>query len=243
MTIRKAYTIAELSGRMQSILISKATVFILLSFLVLPARISAQIISDYDEIMIYLDIPRVGGTEITAVIKEQNLYLPVTELFDFLKIKNTPDPDLAYVSGFFINPEATYLISRADNEITYQKQTFKLEPGDLIRTESNLYLKSTWFGKVFGLDCVFSFRNLSVTINTQLELPMIREMRMEEMRQNLTRLKGEVKADTSIGQTRPMFQLGVADWAVIATEEINGITDATVNLGLGGDDSWRRGHS
>jgi len=56
---------------------------------------------------------------------------------------------------------------------------------------------------------------------------------MEEMRQNLTRLKGEVKADTSIGQTRPMFQLGVADWAVIATEEINGITDATINLGLG----------
>ena len=183
--------------------------------------------------MIYLDIPRVGGTEITAIIKEQNLYLPVVELFDFLKIKNTPDPDLQSVSGFFINTSATYLISRQDNQISYQKETFKLEPGDLIRTESGLFLKSTYFGKVFGLECVFSFRNLSVTINTKLELPMIREMRMEEMRNNLTRLKGEVEADTNIGQTRPLFQLGVADWAVIATEEIKGTTDATVNLGLG----------
>ena len=117
--------------------------------------------------------------------------------------------------------------------IRYQDKTYNLEPGDLIRTESNLYLKSSYFGKVFGLDCIFNFRSLSVTVNSKLELPLIREMRQEEMRKNLNRLKGEVKADTTIGRSYPMFKFGMADWSVIATEEINGKTDTRLNLALG----------
>ena len=75
------------------------------------------------------------------------LFLPVTDLFDFLKIRNVPDQDLESISGFFINPEATYIISRKENMIRYQDKTFSLEPGDLIRTESNLYLKIFIFRK------------------------------------------------------------------------------------------------
>jgi len=58
-------------------------------------------------------------------------------------------------------------------------------------------------------------------------------MRLEEMRLNLTRLKGEVKADTSIGRSYPLFHFGMADWSVIATEQINGPTETRLNLNLG----------
>ncbi len=148
-------------------------------------------LTDYDEISVFLDVPRVGGGDINAVIKGQELFLPVTDLFDFLKIRNVPSPDLESISGFFINPEAPYLISRTTNQIHYQDKTYNLEQGDMIRTESNLYLKSSYFGKVFGLECIFNFRSLSVIVNSKLELPLIREMRQEEMRKNITRLKGE----------------------------------------------------
>ena len=174
-----------------------------------------------------------GGGEITSVIRGNDLYLPVTDLFDFLKIRNVPEQNLESISGFFINPEAKYIISRTENKISYQDKIFNLEPGDLIRTESNLYLKSSYFGKVFGLDCNFNFRSLSVTVNSKLELPLIREMRQEEMRKNLNRLKGDVKADTTIGRSYPMFKFGMADWSVNATEEINGKTEARLNLALG----------
>jgi hypothetical protein len=137
------------------------------------------------------------------------------------------------ISGFFVNPEATYIISRTDNNIRYQDKTYNLEPGDLIRTESNLYLRSVYYGRVFGLECKFNFRSLSVTVTSKLELPLIREMRLEEMRRNLTRLKGEVQADTAIGRTYPFFRFGMADWSAIATEEINGRSDTRLNLTLG----------
>ncbi|MGB8491737.1 MAG: SPOR domain-containing protein [Bacteroidales bacterium] len=198
-----------------------------------PLALQAQDLPEYDEISVFLEIPRTGGTDIDALIKGQELYLPVTALFDFLKIRNIPSPDLETISGFFITPEASYIIDRQKNRIIYQDRTFDLVPGDLIKTESSMYMRSSLYGKIFGLDCVFNFRSLSVTVNTKLELPLIREMRLEEMRKNLTRLKGEIKADTTIGRSYPLFRFGMADWSAIASEEINGRSDMMLNLSLG----------
>jgi hypothetical protein len=234
MTLEKAYTNLSLSRRMHSNPVSYFAFTVFLLAVMFPLCVLAQEQSDYDEILVFLEVPRVGGTEISVVIRGEELYLSVTDLFSFLKIRNVSAPGLESISGFFIDPDAIYLISRSENLIRYQDKTFNLQPGDLIRTESNLYLRSSYFGKVFGLDCVFNFRSLSVTLNSKLELPLIREMRQEEMRRNLTRLKGEVKADTTIGRSYPSFRFGMADWSVTGTEEINGNSETRFNLALGG---------
>jgi hypothetical protein len=231
MFVKIAYSRLPFSWRMRFDLtifskIAAAVIFLLSATLAFGQE-------EYDEIPVFLEVPGVGGSDISSVIRGTELFLPVTDLFDFLKISNIPEPDLESVSGFFINPEATFIISRRENLIRYQDKTFSLIPGDLIRTESNLYLKSVYFGKVFGLDCNFNFRSLSVTINSRLELPLIKEMRQEELRKNLNQLKGDVIADTTIGRSYPMFKFGMADWSVNASEEINGKTDTRVGLSLG----------
>ena len=43
---------------------------------------------EYDEISVFLEVPQVGGSEISSVISGNDLFLPVTDLFDFLKIRN-----------------------------------------------------------------------------------------------------------------------------------------------------------
>ncbi|MFZ2341139.1 MAG: SPOR domain-containing protein [Bacteroidales bacterium] len=187
----------------------------------------------YDEIPVYVRVPYVGVTEIDAVIRGEEVFLSVAGLFDFLKIKNLPSQDLEKVSGFFINPEDTYSIDRGNNSIVFGSRTIPLSEGDLIRSETSLYLKSDYFGKVFGLDCRFSFRDLTVTIDTKLELPLIREMRQEEMRKNITRLKGDIKVDTTIGRSYPGFRSGMADWSVYASQQPGGLADGRLNLSLG----------
>ncbi len=233
MKFRTAYPVQRPARRLYAVL--NPFCFFTVSFLLVLSSLSlqAQEEQEYDEISIRLEIPRVGAGEIDAVIRGTDLYLPVTDLFDFLRIRNTPSTGLETITGFFINPEAEYVISRIENIISYENKTFTLEPGDLLRTESNLYLRSVYFGRVFGLDCTFSFRSLSVTVTSKLELPLIREMRLEEMRRNLTRLKGELVADTNVGRTYPMFRFGMADWSVVASEEIGGRSDARLNLNLG----------
>lgn len=234
MTLSPAYTTLINKWRMRSVPVNFSVVLFFLLTVFLPAEAEAQEFPGYDEIAIYLEVPGLGGTEMVVVIKGEAVFLPVTDLFDFLNIRNIPTPDMTSISGFFINPDAEYHISRTDHLITYQGRRTGIEPGALIRTETNLYLRADYFGRVFGLDCLFSFRSLSVKVTSQIELPMIREMRLEAMRRNLTRLKGEFQADTLIGRKYPLFQLGVADWSVIATEEINGTSDARINLSLGG---------
>lgn len=178
-------------------------------------------------------VQRVGGLEIPAVFHKQQVYLPVQDMFDFLKIKNTPSPAYDSVSGYFINPEATYVVDKLHSRIVYAKRIIELKPDDIIRTETDLYLRSNFFGEVFGLDCTFDFRSLSVTLTTKIELPVIRDMRLEFMRSNISKIKGEVKADTVIPRSHPLFRFGMADWGIIANQEIGGEKQTRLNLGLG----------
>jgi hypothetical protein len=187
----------------------------------------------YDEVPVTLNVPRIGSLEIQAIIYGQQLYLPVKDLFDFLKIRNIVSPDFDLVQGFFIDPKDAYFIDKTNNRIVYQYKTFGLNPRDMIRTETNLYLKSDYFGKIFGLECVFDFRSLSVTLNTKIELPAIREMQQDLMRRNMSQLKGEKKADTTIRRSFPLFHLGMADWSVISTQQTKEKSNARINLGIG----------
>ncbi len=211
---------------------------IVISLIILCSNINgnlalSQAIPEYDEVNLFLDVKGIGGAEIASLVKGEDTYLSVSDLFSYLKIKNTISPALDSISGFFINPEDTYLIDRNSHSIHYRGKAFLIQPGDLIRTTSALYLKAGYFGEVFGLDCRFSFRNLSVSLVTDLELPAIKEMRQELMRQNIQNLRGERPADTLIPRRYPGFHFGMADWSLISTQQPGEKTETRATLSLG----------
>lgn len=187
----------------------------------------------YDETSIFINVQRVGGVDIPAVIRDRIIYLPVTDVFDFLKIKNTASPGLDSITGFFIDPQAVFTIDRTNNCICYGGKQVKLKSDDFIHTETNLYLRMDYFSQLFGLDCIFDFRNLSVKVNTSLELPAIREMRQAQIRSNISQLKGEIKADTIIRRNYPFFHIGMADWSLISMQQLKGQTDTRLGFALG----------
>jgi hypothetical protein len=195
----------------------------------------AQIAGEYEEVSVFLNVQRVGGTEMTVLILDQTIYLPITEIFDFLKIKYVISSTMDSVSGTFINEGSKFLIDKATEQLVYLDKVYRLKPDELIKTAAGLYLKSNYYGEIFGLNCAFNFRNLSVVLSTDLELPVLREMRQEQMRNNLNRLNGERKADTLIGRKYPKFYFGTADYAAV-TSISNKETgqEARLSLGLGG---------
>lgn len=215
---------------------AKKIKFFLLLFLVCSfysGQILAQNEPDYDEISVFFSVPRIGGTDISAVIRGEAVYLPITEMFGFLKIKNTSSPGYDTIKGFLINEQGEYLIERQNNRITYKNRVVKLNPGDLIRTETDLYLKSNYFGEIFDLFCVFNFRALTISLNTTVELPIIREMRLEQMRKNLNQLKGDIKADTTYERRFPFLRMGMADWTVLTNYDVGKKADTRLSLDLG----------
>ena len=60
------------------------------------------------------------------------------------------------------------------------------------------------------------------------------ELRQEEIRKNLKKIKGENIADTIIKRRYPMFKHGMTDWSVITSQEIGGQKDVRLNLTTGG---------
>ncbi|MEK7719669.1 MAG: hypothetical protein AAB347_08685 [Bacteroidota bacterium] len=200
---------------------------------VLPYHTEAQEEPVFDEISIFLQVKDVGGIEIPAVIKEDLVYLPVKEIFEFLKFKTAMSQSMDSISGYFVTIKEPYLVDYKNNQILFQGKPYLLKKGDLIRTETNIYLLSRYFGDIFGLNSKFSVRTLSVSMETKLELPSMREKRLEQMRQNISKVTGEVKVDTVIKRNYPFFHFGMADWSVIATQQIGKKEDTRLNLALG----------
>lgn len=189
---------------------------------------------DYEEISVTFVVKDMGGIELPALIHNDTVYLPVSTLFNYLKIRNIPSEGLDSISGFFINQDFTYLIDRAHKLINYKNKTYHLQNQSLVRVADELYLRSDIYGQVFGLTCKFNFRNLAINMEPKVELPAVRELRQELMRQNIGKLKGNMVADTTVARTYPLFHFGMADWAVIATQRQPGNSDTRLNLSLGG---------
>lgn len=203
-----------------------------------PYFAQAQDDNEAEEISVSVNVQGIGMAEMQAVIKNDTIYLPIVDIFEFLKIKNVSTPGFDSVTGFFLNESANYLIDRKHNLIQFGNKIFNLNPGDLIHTETNLYIRANYLGDIFSLTSTFNFRSLLVNIVTTLELPQLREKRLEMMRNNISRLNGELRADTIIPQKYPFAHFGVLDWSVISTKQFPGIADTRIGLGFGQVLAW-----
>ncbi|MRG48142.1 hypothetical protein GFS24_23685 [Chitinophaga sp. SYP-B3965] len=207
-------------------------VLLLTVFFTLPA-LARQKEPEYTETSIFLTVEGIGGTEVSAIVYHETGYLSITEVFNYLRIRNQLSKNSDVVSGSFISEQAIFSIDKTHNQILFKGKIIELQQQDLIATATDLFMKTELFGSMFGLDCKFSFRSLSVNMRTKLELPAIREMREETMHRNISRLKGQLKADTVIRRSYPLFQFGMADWSVIASQRSKGVSDTRLGLSLG----------
>ncbi len=188
---------------------------------------------DGDEIIVQLDFRRLGSIEIPAFYDNKDLYLSVTGVFDFLKIRNLPSISFDSIKGFYINEQDTFSINNSKKSISFKGREYDLSSKGLILKESALYMNLKYFDSVFSLNNTFSFRRLIVNMKSDVELPVIREMRQALMRKNISRLNGEIKADTVLKREYPLFHLGMADWAMMASRQSGSADQVRLNSSLG----------
>ncbi|GGG42100.1 hypothetical protein GCM10011532_27390 [Christiangramia forsetii] len=187
----------------------------------------------YDELIVELSIPKIGKIEVPIAIKDQEAYISFTDLFDHFKIKNEYDPSSGIINGFIITPEEAFLIDPSENKIKFKDKSFVLTEDDFIKTPTTFYLRSDLFGKVFDLNTDFNFRQLAINFNTSLDLPVLKEIRLKQVRSNLNKVKGIVEPDTVIDRKYPFFKGGNLDWGITTTQQTNGPDDNRLNLGVG----------
>jgi len=189
---------------------------------------------DGDEIIVQLDFKGLGSGEMPAFFDNKNLYLSVQAVFDFLKIRNIPSLSFDSIKGFYINEQDSFAINYRHKTVRFKDKEFDLSSKGLVLMESALYMNLKYYDSIFGLKNTFSFRRLIVSMKSDVELPVIREMRQELMRKNINKLRGETKADTTIPRAFPMFRFGMADWAAMASRQSGGADQLRLNSSIGG---------
>ncbi|MEX2591138.1 MAG: hypothetical protein WD426_00090, partial [Anditalea sp.] len=195
-------------------------------------------------ILIYVQLSKFGGMEIPAAIREETAFLSVTDLFDFLQIKNAISKE-SIIEGFILNPKDEFAIDPIHATLNYQGKEHELATEDFIWKDGLLFLQDSLFGKIFGLHCSFDFRSLSVSLSTELDLPVLRLKRQEMMRKNLGKLQEKTVADTAFHRKSSLARLSIVDWGIINTQQFQAgnkesqnlrkFNQSRINLSLGGE--------
>jgi hypothetical protein len=219
------------NGHTRSFLFSCLAALLFLITNQAKAQVSAD---DYEEISVYLAVQGIGGYDVTAVYRNDQVYLPVAQVFQCLKINQKTSEFNDTISGFFLDENNKYVISMPGQSVFVDGKLVKLTAEELANFETTgPALRVDQYGRLFGLDCKFNFSSLTVELKTAHELPVIKELRLEQMRKNISRLKGEIKVDTNYKRRYHVFRGGMADWAIYSTQVSNGPTENRAMLAVG----------
>lgn len=187
-----------------------------------------------DEIAVDFYTKDVGMISLSAVIDNEKAWLSIPEIFDFLKINQHSSAGGDSLFGFFINSSNNYLLDAKHKLLHFNGIKTRLPAEAFIKLNKTLYLRSDLFNSLFELDCRFDYRSLSVNLFTILELPVIREKKQEQMRNNIGKIRNELKADTTMGPEYTALRLGMIDWSVNTTQDFNKISETRANIAFGG---------
>lgn len=187
----------------------------------------------YDEIPVILTVEGYGSFNLDVIYTNNNmLFINVEDLFKTLKIQCKAGLRGDSLRGFIENESRTYLIDYNNRQIKVGDKIFNSQNG-LVKEMGTIFIESTLFAEAFGIRLTFNYRALSIQLKSSFELPIIKELRIEKLRNNLSKVKGEETFDTAVQRNYHLFKFGTLDWAAVTTQTLNGSADNRFRLGLG----------
>ena len=163
------------------------------------------------------------------------VFLPMSPLFDFLKVPNTVSADGQVVKGFFEIQSNSFVVDLTKKTAQYNGKTFSFAADEAVMDLGILYLKTTLYKRVFGFDLNFNERALSIEFSSPFELPVFKLMKLEKKRDAL-RAEGSDEAvyDTVLLRDYHLFRGHMLDWSVGSTQ-MGGTVDSRFAIGYGAE--------
>lgn len=167
-----------------------------------------------EELLVRFIVPQLGWIDITAYLVEGELYLPLGEIFSFLKIRTDFALRSSRVSGVFPGDNIPFVIDLKASRITFGDTIRVITSSDYFLMEPELYLRKQVFGEVFGLECTFDELNLEVVMTTSRSLPVFRIMERKQRRKQLLEKSAPFVPQSIFPRDRTWLDGGMLDWSV-----------------------------
>ncbi len=202
----------------------------------------SQKLQNTESFSLAIEFEQIGQKNFTALYNDltNEIYLPIQDIFEFLKIHHESLQDGKNITGFIQNEKNTYQINSENNTITYKGSTLQTNNQHLIYDLGILYLSSKIWEETFGFKIEFNFRALSATMGADFEFPLVRYNKLELARSNLKHINGITHYDDSIARKYHMFRFGMVDWSISAMQGLRNENRIGIAAGaeiLGGEAS------
>ena len=187
----------------------------------------------FDEIPVRVIVEGYKNFYVDAIYtKNKLLYVNVEDLFKMLEIPCVSGQKGNSLSGFIADESRAFLIDYDTKQIKVGTRIINSK-NKLVKEMGALYMESSMLNEAFGLSLNFNFRSLAIQLKSEFELPAVRQARIEKMRSNLSKLKGNEIADTIVKRNYHLFKFGTLDWLVNSSQTWNGSTNNRLGFGVG----------
>jgi len=193
--------------------------------------------NEYESLDMSITFDRTYRMTIPTLYKVPDIVmLPLSDLFDFLKVPNKVSSDGQVIKGFFENETNSFEIDNLKKTVQFKGQTYAITNDESTTDVGTLYLRTTLFKRAFGFDMVFNARSLSLLFTSPFELPLFKLMKQEKQRENL-RISGSEGAvyDTVMKRDYHWFKGEMVDWSIASSQSNDGISDSRMELGGGAE--------
>lgn len=238
----KVYTMLFVRFRLQ--FFSKWILLSILSLVLPNSEVMAQdsYINEIEESSFTFDgvpvLVIVQGAEsfyVDAVYASNDLlYVSIDNLFKTLSIPCIPSQNGTILSGFIENESQKYVVDYNTREIKVGAKVVNTKYR-LIKENGMLYLDAQLFAEAFGLTLTFNFRSLTIILKSNFELPIIKQQKIDKLRSNVLKLKGEEFFDTTVERNYHLFKFGTIDWSVASYQTWKGTNSNRFGLGVGAE--------
>ncbi len=162
---------------------AKILAFFLVAILFLPSAKA----STHEEILLTIRHSAVGHVYVGTLYDYQNnqVYLPVMELFSRFEINFQPEVRNFTIKGNFITPNNPYEINLSAMRVKLGTNVLEITADDFRMSETEYFLAPWVFEEVFGLNFTVNINHLSLRLETTHTLPIQDRLARERARSRM----------------------------------------------------------
>ena len=185
-----------------------------------------------ERVLIELQIGRVASRTVEAYRAGDDALIPLGAFFELAELRSTQRTDGA-VQAIVQPGNLPLVIDPAAGEVRLGKDKLPVTPGQLVATETGVFVSSAILGRALSLEWEISWPDLQVAVLDPGTLPVARRLRRESMvRAQLSRASETEYTGLRLGLERPHVDGLIFDYSVLTpTTGVQGTAYSTM-LGL-----------
>ena len=142
-------------------------------------------------------------------------------------------PELNNLTGFIDQEKNQYTINFDKKRIIIGSKS--IDFSKKFKEEFGFkYIEASILFEAFGLKITFNPRSLTAKLESNFELPVLKNLKLRTMHDNISKLqKKPLIVDTIIPRNYHLFRLGTLDWQINSTQNTEGNINNSINLSAG----------